>query len=235
MTPHPVVTREEWIDARRTLLAAEKAFTRQRDALSAQRRTLPWERVAQPYRFETTHGPTDLGGLFAGRNQLVVYHYMFPPEWEEGCKSCSFWLDNFNGIEAHLAARDVSLVAVSRAPLAKLQAFRRRMGWNLEWVSSAASDFNFDFDVSFTPEDMAAGAVTYNYTQRTFPVSEAPGISVFCRGDDAGIYHTYSCYARGLDNLNGAYHLLDLTPKGRDEQDLPYSMAWVRLHDRYGD
>jgi predicted dithiol-disulfide oxidoreductase (DUF899 family) len=235
MDEHLIVSREEWLAARQELLSAEKAFTRQRDELSARRRALPWVRVDAPYAFETTHGPATLAQLFAGRSQLIVYHFMFPPQWEEGCKSCAFWLDNFNGIDAHLAQRDVTLRVVSRAPLAKLQAFKQRMGWTLEWASSLGSAFNFDFNVSFTPTEMAAGAVNYNYTRRPFPVEEAPGISVFHRNARDEVFHTYSCYARGLDMLNGAYHLLDLVPKGRDEATLSYSMAWLNLHDRYPD
>ncbi len=230
-----IVSREAWLSARQELLREEKALTRQRDEVSRRRRTLPWVRIDKPYVFDTTRGPETLADLFAGRSQLIIYHFMFPERWEEGCKSCAFWLDNFNGITAHLAQRDVTLLAVSRSPLPKLQAFKQRMGRDLEWVSSLGSEFNFDFGVSFTPEEMATGEVTYNYQRRPFPVEEAPGISVFQRSAEHEIFHTYSCYSRGLDMLNGAYHLLDLAPKGRAEDGLPYSMAWLQLHDRYGD
>ena len=235
MTTHRIVSREEWVAARRQLLAREKEFTRARDELSRQRRELPWTRVDTKYVFEGPDGRESLGDLFAGRSQLVVYHFMFDPSWTEGCKSCSFWVDNFDGIVVHLNHRDTSLVLVSRAPLAALQAFRRRMGWRVKWVSSLRTDFNRDYHVTFTPEELASGHVDYNYEQRGFPVAEAPGISVFARDADGSIYHTYSSYARGLDMVNGAYHLMDLLPKGRDEAGLSYSMEWLRHHDRYED
>jgi predicted dithiol-disulfide oxidoreductase (DUF899 family) len=174
-----------------------------------------------------------LADLFAGKSQLIVYHFMFAPEWEAGCKSCSFWADNFNGVAAHLKQRDTTFLAVSRAPLAKLDAFRKRMGWTFKWVSSAGSDFNFDYAVSFKPEELAKGEVFYNYETRKMTTPELPGFSVFFKDQDGAIYHTYSCYSRGLDMLNGAYHMLDLTPKGRDEEGLSHTMAWVRLHDLY--
>jgi predicted dithiol-disulfide oxidoreductase (DUF899 family) len=233
MTTHRIVSREEWVAARRQLLAREKEFTRARDELSRQRRELPWTRVDTKYVFEGPDGRESLGDLFAGRSQLVVYHFMFDPSWTEGCKSCSFWVDNFDGIVVHLNHRDTSLVLVSRAPLDALQAFRRRMGWRVKWVSSLQTDFNRDYHVTFTPEELASGHVYYNYEQRGFPVAEAPGISVFARDADGSIYHTYSSYARGLDMVNGAYHLMDLLPKGRDEAGLSYSMEWLRHHDRY--
>lgn len=235
MDKHPIVSRAEWLEARQTLLRQEKEFTRARDALSRQRRDLPWVRVDKPYRFETAQGPASLADLFAGRGQLMVYHFMFPEAWNDGCKSCSFWADNFSGIDVHLAHRDVTLLLVSRSPLAKLNEFKQRMGWTLPWVSSLGSDFNFDYQVSFTAQELATGEVTYNYERRKFPVEEAPGISVFVRGARDEVLHTYSCYARGLDMLNGAYHLLDLAPKGRDESALPYAMEWLRLRDRYED
>lgn len=235
MQPNKVVSHEEWLEARRALLAEEKAFTRERDALSARRRALPWERVEKDYRFRTPDGEKRLADLFGGRSQLVVYHFMFHPDWDEACKSCSFWADNFDRIVEHLKHRDVTLIAVSRAPLDKLAAFRDRMGWRFDWVSSEGSDFNYDFDVSFTPEEMAAGEVHYNFSRTSFPAPEAPGISVFAKGDDGAVYRTYSTYARGLDMLNAAYHYLDLVPKGRDEQGDPYPMAWLRLRDAYED
>jgi predicted dithiol-disulfide oxidoreductase (DUF899 family) len=195
---------------------------------------LPWTRVTKVYEFDGPDGRETLADLFDGRSQLVVYHLMFDPDWQVGCKSCSFWADNFNGIVPHLSQRDVSLVAISRAPLAKLQAFEDRLGWGFKWLSSLGSDFNYDFGVSFRPEDIAAGSTTYNYAPSTSTMSELPGISVFLKDADGQIYHTYSCYSRGLDMLNTAYHFLDLLPKGRDEANLPYAMAWVRLRDEYG-
>ncbi len=235
MPDHPVVSREEWLAARRELLAREKEFTRARDQLSVERRRLPWVAVEKEYVFEGPAGQQTLVDLFHGRSQLVVYHFMFGPEWEEGCKSCSFWADNFDRIVVHLAHRDVTLVAVSRAPLEQLEAFRRRLGWSFHWVSSYGCDFNRDFHVSFTPEEMERGEVFYNFRVTRFPSDEAPGISVFTRDVEGCIFHTYSCYARGLDMLNGAYHYLDLVPKGRDEDDLAHPMEWVRIRDRYDD
>jgi predicted dithiol-disulfide oxidoreductase (DUF899 family) len=230
---HAVVSREEWLEARESLLAREKAFSRERDELSRQRRELPWEKVDKEYVFDGREGRKTLGDLFEGRSQLIVYHFMFGPEWEDGCKSCSFLSDHFDGSIAHLNARDVSFVAISRAPLARIEAFRKRMGWRFPWVSSFATDFNFDFHVSFTDEEMEKGEVSYNYTKGDFGSSEAPGVSVFARDVAGGIFHTYSAYSRGLDILIGAYNFLDLVPKGRDEDDFPYGMAWVRHHDRY--
>jgi predicted dithiol-disulfide oxidoreductase (DUF899 family) len=234
MGKHQIVSADAWLEARKTLLAKEKEFTRLRDELSRARRALPWVRVHKNYVFEAPQGPLTMAELFAGKRQLIVYHFMFGPDWEAGCKSCSFWADNYDGITVHLKQRDANLVAISRAPIARLEAFRKRMGWRFTWVSSLGNDFNFDYQVSFTPEQMAKGDVYYNYTQRKFPATEAPGISVFVKDDDGAIHHTYSCYARGLDMLNGAYHYLDLLPKGRDEERLPYHMDWVKLHDLYG-
>lgn len=229
-----IVSRAEWIEARKRLLAQEKQFTHLRDQLSEQRRSLPWVAVNERYVFERSRGSATLAELFEGRSQLVVYHFMFGPDWEAGCKSCSFWADNFNGIVAHLNQRDVSFVAISRAPLAKLSAFAKRLGWTFEWVSSFGSEFNRDFGVSFSPEDLARGEISYNYTTQKAHGPELPGISVFFKDDDGRVFHTYSCYARGLDMLNTAYHYLDLVPKGRDEAGLPASMSWVRLRDQYG-
>ena len=231
MTDHQIVSRTEWIEARRRLLAEEKEFTRQRDQLSQARRQLPWVRVDKPYVFDTTSGKRTLSELFAGRSQLVVYHFMFGPDWEAPCKSCSFWADNFERNVVHLNARDVSMIAVSRTPLAKLAAFRQRMGWTFAWASSGESDFNFDYGVSFRPDDKA---VSYNYAPKTSAITELPGISVFCKDASGAVFHTYSCYARGLDLMNTAYQYLDLVPKGRDEADLAHSMAWVRFRDSYG-
>lgn len=234
MESHRVVSREAWIEARKALLAKEKEFTRQRDRLSRERRALPWVKIDKEYVFEGADGRQSLGDLFAGRRQLVVYHLMFDPGWDEACKSCSFWADNFNDIVVHLNARDTNLVAISRAPFAKLAAFKKRMGWAFDWLSSAGSDFNHDFHVSFAPEELSRGEVVYNYRPIKLSISEQPGISVFYKEPDGTIFHTYSCYSRGLDMLNAAYHYLDLTPKGRDEEALSPHMAWVRYHDAYG-
>lgn len=228
---HKIVSNEEWLAARKGFLAKEKEFTRLRDELSRQRRELPWVKVEKTYVFDGPNGKESLSDLFAGRGQLIVYHFMFGPDWNEGCPSCSFWADNYDGIVVHLQHRDVSLVAISRAPLEKLEAYKKRMGWSFEWVSSFHNDFNRDYQVSFTPEEQKTAV--YNYKPEGFGSSEAPGISVFAKGEDGQIFHTYSCYARGLDAFNGAYQLLDIVPKGRDEQGLPYPMAWVRRHDKY--
>ena len=233
MTTHKIVSREEWLSARKQFLNKEKEFTRLRDQLSAERRELPWVRVDKEYMFDGPGGKQSLGDLFAGRSQLIVYHFMFDPGWESGCKSCSFWADNFNGIGVHLNQRDVTFAAISRAPLPKLQAFAQRMGWSFPWYSSSGSDFNFDYEVSFRPEDLARGWVSHNYERRETNMTELPGVSVFARDETGAMFHTYSCYSRGLDMLNGAYHHLDLTPKGRDEAGLTYPMEWVRPHDMY--
>lgn len=235
MDQHKVVSREEWVVARKEYLAKEKEFTRLRDQLSQQRRDLPWVLVDKEYLFHSPKGQETLAELFDGRSQLLVYHFMFGPDWDEGCPSCSFWADNYNGTTVHLNHRDVTLVAISRAPLDQLEVYKQRMGWSFKWVSSLETDFNHDFQVSFTPEEQAQGTVYYNYQMRHFPSSEAPGISVFYKDQTGAIFHTYSCYSRGLDMLNGAYHLMDLVPKGRDEAGLPYPMAWVRRHDSYDD
>jgi predicted dithiol-disulfide oxidoreductase (DUF899 family) len=232
MTEHPIVAHEEWIAARQRLLAKEKDFLRLRDQLCQERRELPWERVHKPYTFEGTNGGQTLGDLFEGRSQLIVYHFMFAPEWDAGCPGCSFWADSFNDVITHLNQRDVSFVAASRAPLHKLQAFAARMNWSFKWVSSADSDFNFDYKVSFRPADIARGTAVYNYKPHERARTDMPGFSVFFR-DGAEIYYTYSTFARGLDSMNAAYQLLDLVPKGRDEADLPFPMAWVKLHDQY--
>jgi predicted dithiol-disulfide oxidoreductase (DUF899 family) len=235
MEKHKVVSKEEWLVARKEHLIKEKEFTRLRDELSRQRRELPWEAVKKEYVFEGPTGKQTLPELFEGRSELVVYHFMYPPSWSEGCKSCSFWADNYNGIIVHLNHRDVTMVTISKAPFEKLEAFRKRMGWQFKWFSSFGNDFNRDYQVSFTPEEMQKGEMYYNYRTSKFPVEEAPGISVFYKDKDGNVFHTYSCYARGLDMLNGAYHYLDLVPKGRDEDGLPYPMEWLRHHDKYGD
>jgi predicted dithiol-disulfide oxidoreductase (DUF899 family) len=227
-----VASREEWLKARLALLEKEKAFSRARDELSALRRQLPWVQV-EDYEFATETGPRTLAELFDGRSQLVVQHYMFAPDWREGCKSCSFWVDNLQGAIVHLQSRDVTYVVVSQAPLETLLQFKERMGWQMNWVSSAATNFSNDFHVWYTPEQIAAGDTFYNFTEGMHYGEHAPGFSVFAKDDAGAIYHTYSCYARGLDMLNGAYHVLDLVPKGRDEQDLPANMAWLKLHDEY--
>jgi predicted dithiol-disulfide oxidoreductase (DUF899 family) len=233
MNDHTIATREQWLAARLDLLEAEKEFTRQRDALTRRRMAMPWERVEKSYRFEGPNGALSLADLFDGRSQLIVYHFMFAPDWDEACKSCSFWADNFNHIPVHLNHRDVTFAAVSRAPLAKINAYKKRMGWSFPWVSSDGSDFNFDYQASFTPEQLAAGQAYYNYRIQPNTVSDQVGISVFARDERGAMFHTYSCYSRGVDMLNGAYHYLDLVPKGRDEDDLKFSMAWVRRHDQY--
>lgn len=235
MHEHMIVSGEEWVAARKQLLAREKEFTRLRDELSRARRDLPWERVDKVYVFDGPDGRQTLADLFEGRSQLIVQHFMFDPSWDAGCKNCSFWADNFNGIVVHLKQRDVSFVAVSRAPLAKLDAFKRRMGWSFKWVSSLGSDFNRDYHVSFEPDELEQGTAEYNFAKQTADSPrELPGVSVFARDGRGTVFHTYSCYARGLDMLNAAYHYLDLVPNGRDEAGLSYPMAWVRLHDQYG-
>jgi len=234
MEGHRTVSRDQWIEERRALLAREKEFTRLRDQLSRQRRELPWVRVDKDYVFEGANGKQTLSELFAGRQQLVVYHLMFDPSWEEACSRCSFWADNFNGVLVHLNQRDVTLVAISRAPFAKLAAFQKRMGWSFDWVSSFGNDFNRDYHVSFTPDELEHGEIIYNYAPVKTSMTERPGISVFYKDQAGRIFHTYSCYSRGLDMLNVAYHYLDLTPKGRDEEGLPFPMAWVCYHDAYG-
>ena len=235
MQGHKVVSREEWLVARKEHLAKEKEFTRLRDQLSQQRRELPWVKVEKEYSFDGPNGKETLAELFAGRSQLLVYHFMFDPTWNEGCKSCSFWADNYNGTIVHLNHRDVTMVTISRAPLEKLEAYKKRMGWGFKWLSSFGNDFNRDYHVSFTPEEQEKGEVYYNYTIGRPFSSEGPGVSVFYKDESGNIFHTYSCYARGLDMLNGAYHCLDLVPKGRDEAGLTAPQAWVRRHDQYDD
>jgi predicted dithiol-disulfide oxidoreductase (DUF899 family) len=228
---HPVVSREAWLAARTAFLAKEKELTRLRDELNRERRELPWVKVEKAYEFDGPGGPETLSELFRDRSQLVVYHFMFNPDWNEGCKHCSFWADSFNGVDVHLRHRDVSFLAISRAPLARIEAFKKRMGWSFKWVSSFRSDFNHDYHVSFTPEQVADGAV-YNYAKTKVP-PEREGVSVFYKDPSGGVYHTYSSYARGIDLLNAAYNYLDLVPRGRDEEALKSPQAWVRHHDRY--
>ena len=226
---HKIASKEEWLEQRKALLAKEKEFTRLRDDLSQERRDLPWVKLEQNYLFQSPNGKESLSDLFGDKSQLIVYHFMFHPSWEEGCKSCSFWADNFNDIIIHLNHRDVNMVAVSRAPLEKLEAYKKRMGWSFKWLSSFENDFNYDFGVSFKEDDPNA---TYNFTPANWGTgAEAPGVSVFYKDDEGAIYHTYSTYARGLDMMNTAYHYLDIVPKGRDEADRP--MRWLKRHDSY--
>lgn len=233
MTDHKVVSKEDWTAARKAFLDKEKEFTRLRDELSAERRRLPWTRVGKDYRFEGPAGQERLADLFGNQRQLLVYHFMFGPDWEEGCPSCSFWADNFNGVDVHLAHRDTTLLAISNTTVEKIEAYKRRMGWSFKWVSSMGTDFNRDYQVSFTPDEVESGALYYNYREGGFPVSEAPGMSAFFKDEDGSIYHTYSTYARGLDILNGAYNMLDLTALGRHEDGK--GMAWLRRKDQYED
>lgn len=228
-----IVSPEAWLKARLALLTAEKEFGRQREALTRRRMEMPWERVEKSYLFEGPAGTLSLADLFDGRSQLIVYHFMLAPDWREGCKHCSFWADNFNGIPVHLNHRDVTFTAVSRAPLARIEAYRKRLGWSFPWVSSFGSDFNFDYQVSRTPEQLAKGEAYYNYKLQPSTVPEQVGVSVFYRSDEDEVFHTYSCYSRGIEMLNAAYHFLDLVPKGRDEDGLNYPMEWVRRRDQY--
>ena len=228
---HKVVSHEEWLSARTAFLAREKEFTRLRDDLNRQRRELPWERVEKPYVFDEPSGKQTLVQLFGKRSQLVVYDFMFSPDWNEGCPHCSFWADNFSGIDIHLDHRDVSFVVVSRAPLAKIEPFKKRMGWSFKWVSSFATDFNYDYQASFTPEETRRGAVLYNFSKTEMDMTDREGVSAFYKDGRGAVFHTYSCYARGIDLLNTAYNFLDLAPKRRDEDRLEWSQAWVRHHD----
>jgi predicted dithiol-disulfide oxidoreductase (DUF899 family) len=233
MQPHEIVSRQEWIEARKALMAREKELTRARDALSEQRRNMPWVKVDKSYVFDGPHGKVTLADLFKARPQLVVQHVMFAPDWDAACKSCSFWADGFERMVPHLAARDTTMVAVSRAGVAKLEAFKQRMGWTFDWVSSGSSDFNSDYGVTFTRAQIDSGEAKYNYGLSPVYGEELPGISVFYRDDDGAVFHTYSTFARGLDMMNAAYHYLDLTPLGRHEEGLSFSMEWVRLRDQY--
>jgi predicted dithiol-disulfide oxidoreductase (DUF899 family) len=229
-----VVPQAEWLVARKRLMAKEKEFTRLRDALSRERRELPWEKVEKKYVFDGDTGKQTLADLFDGRSQLVLYHFMFGPGWREGCPSCSFLADSFDGARVHMAQRDTAFAVVSRATLPEIDAFKKRMGWQFKWVSSFGTDFNYDYHVSFTKEDIANKKAIYNYAPSSFPSEEAPGLSVFSK-KEGEVFHTYSTYARGLDILLPAYNMLDFTAKGRDEDALPWPMAWIRHHDKYGD
>ncbi|HSP07907.1 MAG TPA: thioredoxin family protein, partial [Acidobacteriota bacterium] len=217
---HAVVPHSDWIAARKELLLKEKEFTRSRDALSRQRRDLPWEKVEKQYVFDGPNGKETLADLFGRKSQLIVYHFMFAPDWDQGCPHCSFWADNFNDILVHLKQRDVAMVAISRAPLEKLEAFKKHMGWSFPWLSSLRNDFNYDYHVSFTPEDLKSGEAFYNYTKGQKAATDREGVSVFYKDESGAVYHTYSSYARGIDVLNTAYNYLDLAPKGRDEEGL---------------
>jgi predicted dithiol-disulfide oxidoreductase (DUF899 family) len=232
---HAVVSHERWIAARKKFLAREKELTHLRDQIANERREMPWEHVEKNYVFDTPDGRRSLADLFDGRSQLMVQHFMFGPGWEQGCPSCSFMADHTAGMQIHLEHRDVTFVAISRATLAEIERFRSRMGWQFRWVSSNSNDFNYDFHVSFTPEERAKanGEVYYNYGVTEFPAEEAPGISLFYKNDAGEIFHTYSTFGRGVEVMMGTYNMLDLAPKGRDEDDGPYKMNWVRHHDRY--
>ena len=259
MTDHKTGTREEWLAARLELLDAEKEFTRRSDELARRRQELPWVRIDKHYRFDTDEGPASLADLFRGRSQLLIYHFMFGPEYEAGCPSCSAIADGFDGIVTHLANHDVTLSVVSRAPLAKLQAFKRRMGWSFPWASSFGSDFNFDFAVSFTEKQQQSGSGEYNFVTIDVRPSLEPGqrgplddfaaragtdwptyireffgVSAFAL-EDGAVYHTYSSYSRGIDSLWGMYQWLDRAPRGRNEPEIhaPFAQRWIRRHDEY--
>ncbi len=235
MSQHPIVSKEEWVVARKNLLVKEKQLTRLRDQVSQERQNLPWEKVDKRYSFDGPGGKESLSDLFEGKRQLIVYHFMFDPEWDAGCKACSYLADHYNGTIVHLNQRDVALVTVSEAPLDKLEAYKRRMGWTFKWVSSFGTDFNRDYHVAFAPDQKAKGEVYYNYRTTQYFSAQGPGISVFYTDDHRSVFHTYSSFARGLDTFIGTYHLLDIVPKGRDESRLPHSMAWVRRRDEYDD
>lgn len=231
----PLVTRSEWLVERKALLLAEKALTEALDAVAARRRDLPWVKIDRDYIFEGTGGKASLAELFDGKRQLVVYHFMFGPDWEAGCPSCSWVADTFNGTDAHLAERDTAFVAISNTSIDNIEAYRKRMGWQFRWFSSLGTDFNRDFHVTFSQAEIDSGEAEYNFEHQQIRGSEYPGLSVFVRTDDDQVAHSYSCYARGLDIIIGAYQILDLTPLGRNEDGLPFPMAWVRRHDEYGE
>jgi predicted dithiol-disulfide oxidoreductase (DUF899 family) len=230
---HRIVSADRWLAERKALLSREKELVRLADEIARERRALPWERVANDYVFDAPEGRRSLAELFDGRRQLLVQHFMLGPGWDEGCPSCSFMADHTDGMTVHLAHRDVSFVAVSRAPLAEIERFKKRMGWKFRWVSSATNDFNRDFHVSFDPDDRIDGEVVYNYGRTAFPGTEAPGVSVFCKDDAGEVFHTYSTFGRGVEVMMGTYRMLDLVPEGRGERDVPNKMEWVRHHDRY--
>ena len=227
-----VVSKEEWVAARKELLAKEKALTRQRDALAEERQRLPWVKVTKKYEFDTAAGKKNLAELFGGKSQLVIYHFMLGPDWEQGCPSCSLLADHMDNLGIHLAQRDVRLLIVSHAPMSKIEAFKKRMGWRFPWASAFGSDFNFDYEVSVKKEDATKEHI-YNYALTKFPSEERPGMSIFYKNEKGEVFHTYSVYGRGLEDLMSVYMILDRVPKGRDEAGLPHGMAWVRHHDRY--
>ena len=236
ISDHPIVSREEWVKARKELLKKEKDFTRLRDQLNAESRQLPWVRVEKTYVFDGPNGKETLSDLFAGRSQLIVNHFMFGPGWKEGCVGCSFGADHNDGIIVHLEHHDVTFVAISRAPRPEIEAFKKRMGWRFKWVSSFGSDFNYDYHVSFTPEEIRKGKVYYNYDMREFQVEELAGTSMFYKDENGDIFHTYSAFARGSEMLGGVYGYLDHLPKGRNETGPNHDLSdWVRHHDKYGD
>ena len=230
---HRIVSKNDWLAARSALLKEEKEFTKLRDKLGRQQRDMPWLLVDKEYLFDGPNGKQTLSDLFEGRSQLIVYHFMYDPDWDAGCPSCSFWADNFNGIIVHLNQRDVTMLAVSRAPYGKIEKYKKRMGWNLKWVSSYDNDFNFDYHVSFTSEELEKNEGYYNFTIVEPDSSELPGISIFYKDHSDRIFHTYSAYSRGIDILNSAYNYLDLVPKGRDEAGQEFAQFWVRRHDEY--
>lgn len=235
MKQNKIVSKEEWTQARKQLLAKEKEFSKQRDALTKLRQQLPWRKIDVDYVFEGENGGQKIADLFKEQSQLIIYHFMFAPDWSDGCKICSLLADHYDPLLVHLRARDVSLATVSKAPLEKLIAYKKRMGWSFDWLSSLNNQFNFDFGLSFTQQEMDEGLMNYNYQLGKFPSTECPGISSFYKNADGEVFHTYSAYARGLENFLGIYSFLDIVPKGRDEEGLPYSMHWVRQHDRYDD
>jgi predicted dithiol-disulfide oxidoreductase (DUF899 family) len=230
---HRIVSKDEWLAARSALLKKEKEFTVLRDKLGQQQRDMPWVSVDKEYLFVGPNGKQTLSDLFDGRTQLIVYHFMYDPNWDAGCPSCSFWADNFNGIVVHLNQRDVTMIAVSRAPYSKIEEYKKRMGWNFKWVSSYDNDFNFDYHVSFTPKELSEKKAFYNYNLQDTHSPEREGVSVFYKETADHVFHTYSAYARGIDVLNVAYHYLDLVPKGRDEDGHEFAQFWVRRHDEY--
>lgn len=227
---HPIVSRDDWLTARRSLLKAEKELTRLRDKVARERLALPWERIDKEYMFDAPEGRRTLADLFDGRSQLLVQHFMFAPGWKEGCPSCSYMADHTDGMNKHLAHHDVTMIAVSRAPLAEIERYRQRMGWRFKWVSSFGNDFNYDFRVSFTPEEVASGHIDYNFGEWPETGEEWPGVSAFCKDDRGRLFRTYSSYGRGVEVMMGAYNMLDIAPKGRNEAE---GMDWVRRHDRY--
>ena len=233
MKPAKIVSKDEWLEARKKLLAEEKDFTKKRDALTAKRQEMPWVLIEKDYRFQSDGGEVGLVDLFTENDQLLIYHFMFGPDWTEGCPSCSFWADSYNGTDVHMRAAGVSLAAISNTSVEKINVYKSRMGWSFPWVSSMGSDFNRDFQVGFTKGEIERADKVYNFGTIPFPSTEGPGISIFAKDDEGSIYHTYSTYARGLDMLNGAYHMIDLTPQGRISEKEHGIMHWLRRRDQY--